>query len=154
MATDFSPAPDFISKPSRHHHERVAKLPVYATPRETLQHWVRAGTTPQRVVTRSRIALLSLDGTPPRLIATILGISRTTATLWTTRFQRDGLAALVHDAPGRGRHGRVTRDVLLVRLRDAGLLRADDTPISLRRAAAALGLAPSTVSRILKRVSR
>jgi hypothetical protein len=45
----------------------------------------------------------------------------------------------------------MTREMLLSRLRETNLLRPDGTPVSLRRAAAALRTSPSTILRILKR---
>ena len=48
--------------------------------RATLQRWVRARTTPQRVVLRSRVVFL-----------------------WRRRYLAEGCDSLTHDRPGRGR---------------------------------------------------
>ena len=122
-----------------------------ADARKLLEHWVRAGTSPHRLVVRSRIVLLALEGLRPPEIARRLGVSQATVRLWVARFRAEGPAVLGHDAPGRGRHPGMTRDVLLARLREAGLLRPDGTPVSLRRASVAVHMSPSTVSRILRR---
>src|SRR3982751_1851300 len=107
--------------------------------RRTLEHWVRSPTSPQRLVLRSRMLLLAFDGVSWRQIAAQCGVSVATVKLWITRAQRDGVKTLQHDAPGRGRHSALDaafRD----RLREANLLDGSGEPISLRRAAAFLGV--------------
>ena len=121
--------------------------------RELLRHWVRSPTTPQRVAQRSRIVLLFLDGRGTPEIAANLGASESTVRLWTKRFAASGPESLLHDAPGRGRHATMTADVMRERLREANLLRADDTPLSLRRAAEFLGISATSVWRALDRPS-
>jgi transposase len=118
--------------------------------RAILQHWVRAPTTPQRVAQRSRIVLLSLDGIRTRDITSILAVSPATVRLWTQRFAESGPDALLHDAPGRGRHARMTAASMRERLRQANLLGSDDMPLSLRRAAQLLGVSATSVWRTLK----
>jgi transposase len=117
--------------------------------RDTLRRWVRAPTTPQRVVLRSRIALLMLDGLSTPEIALQLSISRTTVALWKGRFAVSGATTLLHDAPGRGRHARLPAMVMLDRLRQANLLGPDDLPLSTRRAASFLGVSATSVWRAL-----
>ena len=121
--------------------------------RSLLRHWVRAPTMPQRVVQRSRIVLLFLDGLRTPEIAARLGVSMHTVELWTRRFASSGPDALLHDAPGRGRHATMTASVMRERLRQANLLRADDKPLSLRRAAEFLGISATSVWRALDRPS-
>lgn len=121
--------------------------------RAVLEHWVRAPTTSQRVAQRSRIVLLALDGIGTRDISSILAVSTATVRLWTKRFAENGPEALLHDAPGRGRHPRMTAASMCARLREANLLGADDKPLSLRRAAAVLGVSTTSVWRTLKQPS-
>lgn len=86
--------------------------PVRVAPedRRTLEQWRRAGTTPQRLVLRSRIVLLLADGMSSRAAARALGVSRHTVDLWRKRFEDGGCQALVSDKPGRGRkQGTVLR---------------------------------------------
>jgi transposase len=83
-------------------------LPVSADQRLTLQTWIAAGTTPQRVVFRARIALLAAEGISNCKIAEQLRTSRPTVILWRRRFAVGGPAALVRDAAGRGRKRRVS----------------------------------------------
>jgi Winged helix-turn helix len=71
--------------------------------RATLEHWVRAPTTPQRIVTRSRIVLLLDEGLSSRAVARRMGISRTTVDRWRARYIELGCDVLKSDRPGRGR---------------------------------------------------
>jgi transposase len=121
----------------------------FLTDRALLERWVRAGTTSQRVARRSRIVLLALDGVDD--VAARVGVSPRTAQLWITRFWEGGAEALLHDAPGRGRHATVDSSTLLDRLRQGNLLLADGQPSSLRRAAAFLQVSPSALWRALKK---
>ena len=118
--------------------------------RAVLEHWVRAPTTPQRVAQRSRIVLLALDGIGTREIAATLAVSPATVRLWTKRFVDSGPEALLHDAPGRGRHARMSAASMCERLRQANLLGSNGMPLSLRRAAALLGVSATSVWRTLK----
>ncbi len=81
-------------------------LRLSAEDRATLQRWVRAPTSPQRLVRRSRILLLLGDGFSARAAARALGVSRHTVDLWRARYQADGCEALTRDKPGRGRKPR------------------------------------------------
>lgn len=76
---------------------------VASEDRRSLERWVRAGTTPQRLVLRSRIVLLLADGMSSRAAARALGVSRHTVDLWRKRFEDGGCHALVSDKLGRGR---------------------------------------------------
>src|SRR5664280_3151734 len=67
--------------------------------RRTLEVWVRAKKTPQRVVLRSRICLLAAEGMSHNAIAKRLNTSRPTVILWTYRFHEQGLTGLSEDAP-------------------------------------------------------
>ena len=119
--------------------------------RTTLERWTRAATTAQRVVRRSRIVLLALDGLSVDEIASRLGVSRPTVRLWIARFAHGGVEALRHDAPGRGRRPTIDPAVLRARLRDGNMLDDSGRPLSVRRAAAFLGVSPSAVWRALRR---
>jgi transposase len=76
--------------------------------RQTLEKWVRARTSPQRVVLRSQIVLLLSTGLAQREVARRLGVSRHTVALWRERYLQGGTGALTHDRPGRGRK-RISR---------------------------------------------
>ena len=137
-----------MSFPSRQITGLLAAVPEY---RSVLEQWVRAPTTPQRVVTRSRIVLLAMDDVPAAEIAGRVGVSRPTVKLWAKRFVSGGPAALLQDAPGRGRHTALDTSTLLDRLREAGLLGPGGRPANLRRAALLLGVSASTVWRTFHR---
>ena len=70
--------------------------------RETLAHWLRSPTTPQRLVLRAKIVLGAVEGLDNLRISAQCGCSRQTVGLWRTRFAEEGLPGL-QDAPGRGR---------------------------------------------------
>ena len=76
--------------------------------RATLERWIRAGTTAQRVVLRSRIVVLAADGLPSKHIAQRLDTSPDTVRLGRRRFASGGPATLTRDAPGRGRKRQIT----------------------------------------------
>jgi len=67
--------------------------------RKQLESWVRARTTPQRVVLRSRICLLAADGFSNADIARRMKTTRPTVLLWRKRFQEQGPVGLTKDAP-------------------------------------------------------
>ena len=69
---------------------------------------MRAGTTPQRLVFRSRIVLLAARGMPSPHVARQLDTSQDTVRLWRRRFAAAGPDALRRDAPGRGRTRQMT----------------------------------------------
>lgn len=71
--------------------------------RATLEAWVRARTTPQRVVERARIVLASADGVAGDAICTTVGVSRPTVSLWLNRYEADGRDGLAVDRPRSGR---------------------------------------------------
>ncbi len=77
-----------------------AARPLAMSPeqKQTLEVWVRAYTTPQYVVLRSRICLLAHQGLPNHRIAAQLGTSRPTVLLWRARFAARGPTALEQDA--------------------------------------------------------
>jgi len=62
--------------------------------RATLEGWVRATTTEQRVVMRARIILAAADGQTSVAIAEALGVRNATVSKWRVRFGQGGLAGL------------------------------------------------------------
>jgi transposase len=122
--------------------------------RQLLQRWLKAPTTPQRVVRRSRIVLLALDGLREQDIATKAGVSRPTVRLWLARFEKLGVEGLLRDAHGRGRRPSLDASTVHQQLADAGLLDPDGKPLSLRRAASHLGVSLSALWRTLKKAPK
>lgn len=76
--------------------------------RKTLQTWIAARNTPQKIVFRSRIILNAAEGFSNRQIAKVLSTSRPTVILWRQRFEKDGPFSLTQEAPGRGRKRRIS----------------------------------------------
>jgi transposase len=126
-------------------------LPITEEQQRTLQGWVSARNTPQKIVLRSRIVLLAATGKANRKIARELGISRPTVILWRQRFLDGGTQALTEDAPGRGRKpifcAAKIQEIVEATLH--GKPRAA-TQWSVRSMAAVQGVSPATVQRIWK----
>ena len=129
--------------------ESPAALDVSEEARRTLEGWVGARTSPQRIVMRARIVLLASQGAANRRIAREVGTTRPTVVLWRNRFVAGGVAALVDEAPGRGRPAsissakvrRIVKATTQTRPRGA-------THWSTRTMAEAQGISPATVQRI------
>jgi len=117
--------------------------------RRTLEAWVRAKKTPQRVVLRSPICLLAAEGIAQNAIAKNLKTSRPTVILWTNRFMEQGPSGLSEDAP----HGPSSRrlDPEKVRTIVEATLHTtpkDATQWSTRTMAKAQGIGHATIQRI------
>ena len=74
-------------------------LPMTVEQQKTLEVWMKAKTTPQRIVLRSRICLLAAEGQSNNSIAQQLDTSRPTVLLWRKRFEAAGPSGLAEDAP-------------------------------------------------------
>ena len=117
--------------------------------RRTLEAWVRAKKTPQRIVLRSRICLLAAEGISHNTIANRLNTSRPTVLLWTNRFSEQGTQGISEDAP----HGPSSRrlDAEKVQAIVEATLHttpADSTHWSTRTMAEVQGVSHSTIQRI------
>jgi transposase len=117
--------------------------------RRTLESWVAARTTPQRVAFRARIVLLAATGASNRRIAHEVRTSRPTVILWRRRFLEGGPTALTEDAPGRGRKPQLT-EARVQQIVEATLHTTPPvaTHWSTRTLARAQGVSPATVQRI------
>ena len=117
--------------------------------RRTLEAWVAARTSPQRIVLRSRIVLLAAEGMSNRKIASELKASRPTVIVWRERFAQGGPVALQEDASGRGRKPRIGAKKIK-EIVGATLHTKPEaaTHWSVRTMAAAQGVSPATVQRI------
>jgi transposase len=131
-----------------------AHHPLRPEDRARLEHWIKSSTTPQRLVLRSRIILLSAGGSSAESIARTLGVSRPTVRLWVRRYDEGGPHALEHDAPGRGRHAALDTATTLTRLREANLLDANGHCTNLHSAASLLGVSVTTVWRALRKTTK
>jgi len=129
--------------------ESAAALELDAEAKRTLQGWINAPTSPQRIVLRARIVLLAAEGMPNRQIAQTVQTSRPTVILWRSRFTAGGVNALLADAPGRGRPPSISKDKV------KGIVEATTqtrppaaTHWSTRTMAKAQGVSHATVQRI------
>lgn len=80
----------------------AASIELTATEADQLTAWVRAGTTPQRLVRRARVILGSAAGLGSRALARQEHMSRTTVRRWLTRFVTERCDGLT-DRPRSGR---------------------------------------------------
>jgi transposase len=119
--------------------------------RERLEKLVRDRNTPQKVVWRSRIVLLSAAGLRPPTVAAAVGKSALTVRRWRRRFLAQGVDGLLKDAtrpPGKKPLSpEVIKRVVELTLNQKPPGR---THWSERSMAARVGLAPSTVHNIWK----
>ena len=124
-------------------------LPISDEQRRTLESWIAARNSPQKVVFRARLALLASTGMANRKIAQELNTSRPTVILWRQRFQEGGPAALVEDAPGRGRKPQITTQKIK-QIVEATLHTKPQaaTHWSVRTMAVTQGISPASVQRI------
>jgi transposase len=124
-------------------------LPISAEQRRTLESWIAARNSPQKVVFRSRLVLMASMGMANRRIAQDLNTSRPTVILWRRRFREGGPAALAEDAPGRGRKPQITAGKIK-QIVEATLHSKPKatTHWSVRTMAAAQGVSPASVQRI------
>jgi transposase len=112
-----------------------------------LRVWARSRTLATRLVQRSRIVLLLIDGQRVSDVSRSLGISESTVRLWRSRFHTHGPQGLLNDAPGRGR-----KPVLTEAARDALRVPHPDKDLgTVRQQARALGVSAATVSRWRRR---
>lgn len=83
-------------------------VPVILTEAERvrLEQWIRAGSTPQQVVLRSRVIVAAAAGQSDKAIAAALKVRRETAALWRRRVREQGIGCVWEIAPGRGRKPR------------------------------------------------
>ena len=117
--------------------------------RKTLESWIKAGTTPQRMVFRAKICILAANGLSNNAIAKQVGTTRPTVLLWRGRFIKKGVLGISEDAP----HGASSRRLDPERVKaivEATLHTKPKgaTHWSTRTMAKALGVSNATVARI------
>jgi transposase len=117
--------------------------------RQQLQRWVRAPSTPQSVVKRAQIILLSLSGRTSKAAGGELKASQPTIRLWQGRFRDGGPEALTEIAPGRGRKPRYgARMVKRIIEATQGAPPRGQTHWSCRSLAREQGVSKATVQRL------
>jgi transposase len=128
---------------------KLEPLALSADERQVLERWARRRKTAQALALRSRIILACADGAGVSAVAAELGISRTTAGKWRSRFLEARLEGL-SDEPRPGRPRTVT-DEHVEKVITATLEQAPpsgDTHWSTRSMARSEGMSQSAVSRI------
>ena len=130
---------------------RIATIQLPEADREKLEKLIRDRNTPQKVVWRSRIVLLSAQGLRPPAVAAAVGKSELTVRRWRRRYLAAGVAGLVKDAtrpPGKTPlSAEVIKQVVDLTLHEVPPGR---TRWSERTMAARVGIAPSSVHAIWK----
>src|ERR1017187_2032161 len=124
-------------------------LPMSDAQQKTLESWVQAKTTAQRIALRSRICLLAAAGQSNNSIAVQLGVTRPTVLLWRKRFVEQGPPGLAEDAL-HGRSSRRTQDKVTRAIVEATLHTTppDATHWSTRTMATKFGVSNATICRI------
>ena len=118
--------------------------------RAILEHWVRARTTPRRVVERARIVLASAEGHGGDEICAMMQVSRPTVSRWLDRYDAEGAAGLEADRPRSGRPKQITpnQEAAIVEFTLHAAPPDGGTHWSTRLMAAQAGVHQTTVSRI------
>jgi transposase len=124
--------------------------PVELNPvtKATLDHLVRAPSTPQGLALRSRIVLAAAEGRDNQQIASALGIPQVTVGKWRRSFASKGLDGL-QDAPRSGRPPKHGQEVLQRVQRRVCQQPESYSRWSVRTLAEDLGLPASTVHQML-----
>ena len=117
--------------------------------RAGLEAYARGRRTPARVVLRARIVLLTAEGKQDLQIARLLSIVPRTAARWRSRFLRDGIAGLEHDAPRPGRTPSISPELVRMVIAKTTQERPSHaTHWSTRTMAAVAGISEASVRRI------
>ena len=80
----------------------VSVIDITPEERSMLRRRINSPTATQRDALRARIVLLRAEGHKETEVAAGIGVSVTTVSLWSKRFEQSGLEGL-DDQPGRGR---------------------------------------------------
>jgi transposase len=128
----------------------AASEPLEATPEqvEQLKSWVRAPSTQQRIVIRSKIVLSAIEGMANHAIAKKHGVSRPTVLLWRGRFEKGGPEALLKELPRRGPPRLPPEKVRAVVEATLHSKPPNATHWSVRTMAKVQGISPAAVQRI------
>ncbi len=117
--------------------------------RAELERLIRGRNTPQKVLLRAKIVVLSADGVPTSEIVERLQTTYPTITRWRRRYAEKGVPGLLKDASRPGRRARISADqVREVIERTLHSKPAKGTHWSTRTMAAASGLSKATIQRI------
>jgi len=128
-----------------------ANVCIWLSPedRAELEGWVADRNTPQKLVWRSRIVLLSAAGNGTMSIMRAVGKSKPSVWRWQERYLAQGIAGLKRDATRPGRKPPLTPEVI-AKVVEKTLREKPQaaTHWSTRRMARAVGLSHTSVKRI------
>ena len=124
-------------------------ISINESTRKELERLSRKRSMAARVVLRSRIVLLAVDGMQNKQIAEELGVSTRMAGLWRGRFIEYGVEGLLKDAPRPGRTPRITAEIVdAVVAKTTQSTPANATHWSTRTMAGVMGISEASVRRI------
>jgi transposase len=124
-------------------------LPMTLEQKSQLESWVRAPSTPQKIVLRASICLLAHQGLSNNRIAQDLKTSRPTVLLWRSHFRENGVAGLEREPPRKVSTQRTEGDQIKAIIAATLQTRPDDaTHWSSRTLAKQFGVSHMTVARI------
>lgn len=130
---------------------RPGQVVLTEADRTELDRLVRDRNTPQKVVQRARIVLMSADEQTDDRIGRAVKASRPTVILWRQRFLEKGVAGILRDAPRPGRKKRLkASDVEKVVEKTLHTKPEGETHWSVRTMAEETGLSRMTIQRIWK----
>lgn len=118
--------------------------------REELLGRLRSAATQDRVTVRSALVLLASAGWSDSRIAATLGVTRRTVALWRSRYINGGCAALLVDAPGRGRKPGRNREIIEKIRAKTSERPSQGQRWTVRSLARAVGVSHATVHRVCR----
>src|SRR5215475_12113651 len=118
--------------------------------RSALEEWVSGRNTPQKLVWRSRIILLSANRVGVMAITRAVGMSKVTVARWQERYLAKGIAGLQRDASRPGRLKPLSADTIERVVQKTLHEKPPKGRWSIRKMAKASGLSYSSVQRIWK----
>ena len=127
----------------------VSVLELTPDERRELQRLARSNTASQRDGLRARIVLRRAEGSREAVVAGALGVSLTTVSTWSRRFELHGLEGL-RDRPGRGRKASLAADKVRQVITRVVQPPKGKKKWSTRSMAAAVGISHQSVHRIWK----
>jgi transposase len=128
---------------------KIERISISCVDRERLDRLVRDRNTPQKLVWRARIVLLSADRTGVMTITRAIGRSKVTVARWQERYLAKGLDGLRRDATRPGRKPPLSAETIQqVVHKTLHEKPPNGTHWSIRKMAAASGLSRSSIQRI------
>jgi hypothetical protein len=130
---------------------QAPRLSLSENAQKLLEKWSRGGSTPYRIVVRSRIVLLASRGYSNRSIARQLRINPITVARWRSRFLLLGIEGIRHEAPRLGSTPPISKEFVRAILHKTLFERPPQASRwSTRSLARAVGVSHSTVRRVWK----